>query len=92
MHIEGKAKTIKTIAWCTGAAQDYIEQAAEQGVDAYLTGEISERAVYVARETGIHLFAAGHYATERYGVKALGQYIQSKFKLDVEFVEVVNPV
>lgn len=92
LHIEGKAKTIKTIAWCTGAAQDYIEQAAAQDVDAYLTGEISERAVYIARETGINLFAAGHYATERYGIKALGEYIQSKFKLAVEFVDIINPV
>ncbi len=92
LYIPGKTKQIKTIAWCSGAAQDHIEEVAQQGIDAYLTGEISERAVYITRETGIHLFAAGHYATERYGVKALGEHLAEKFDLKHQFVNIDNPI
>ncbi len=92
LYIPGKTKQIKTIAWCSGAAQDYIEEVAQQGIDAYLTGEISERAVYIARETGIHLFAAGHYTTERCGVKALGKHLAEKFNLKHRFVDINNPI
>lgn len=81
LYIPGKAKKIKTIAWCAGGAQDYVEQVATEGFDAYLTGEISERTIDVAKETGIHLFAAGHEVTERYGIKALGDYLAEKFSL-----------
>ena len=62
------------------------------GVDAFLTGEINEPAVHLARETGTHFFSAGHHATERYGVKALGEYLQQEFDLLVEFIDVDNPV
>ncbi len=92
LYIAGKAKKISTVAWCTGAAQDYMESAAASGVDAYLTGEISERAVYAAQESGIHLFVAGHYATERYGVQALGRHLADKFNLKHNFIEIYNPL
>lgn len=92
LHISGRAKRIETIAWCTGAAQDFIEEAAAEGVDAYLTGEVSERTVHVARETGLHFFAAGHHATERFGVQALGDHIAQQLKVECEFVDVPNPV
>lgn len=85
-------KKIKKIAWCTGAAQDAIEQAWEQGVDAFISGEISERTVHFAREMGIHYFAAGHHATERYGVKALGDALAKNFQIRHQFIDIDNPV
>jgi len=92
LHIDGAARVIHSIAWCTGAAQGYIEQAIKLGVDAYLSGEISEQTVHVAREAGIHYFAAGHHATERYGVQALGEHLAAHFGLEHEFIEIPNPV
>ena len=83
---------IRKIAWCTGAAQDFLEQAIDQGADAYLTGEVSERTVHIAQENQIHFFAAGHHATERYGVQALGQYLADKFNLDHQYIEIDNPI
>ncbi len=91
-HIPGKSSIIKTIAWCTGSAQNYIEQAYNSGVDAYLTGEVSEQTVHFARETGLHFFAAGHHATERYGVQAVGNFLSEKFALDHQFIDIDNPV
>lgn len=90
--IFGSGKSLKTIAWCTGAAQDLIELAATHQVDAYLTGEISEKTVHVARELGLNFFAAGHHATERYGIKALGEHLSEKFGLACQFVDIDNPV
>jgi dinuclear metal center YbgI/SA1388 family protein len=92
MHIDGAASVIHSIAWCSGAAQAYIEQALKLGVDAYLSGEISEQTVHVAREAGIHYFAAGHHATERYGVQALGEHLAAHFGLEHEYIEIPNPV
>jgi len=90
--ITGDDREIKKIAWCTGAAQNYMDQAIAAGVDAYLSGEISEQTVHLARETGIHYLAAGHHATERYGVQLLGAEIAKKFDLQHEFVDIDNPV
>ena len=92
LHIEGGNKEIKTVAWCTGGGQDYISIAAEQGIDAFISGEISERTVHIAREMGIHYYAAGHHATERYGVQALGQWIEAELDLEVKFIDIDNPV
>ena len=92
MHIGENSQQIHTIAWCSGAAQSYIEAAAELGVDAYLTGEISEQTVHIAREHGMHFFAAGHHATERYGVQALAEHLASHFDLDHQFIDIPNPV
>ena len=92
LAIEGKSKTIKSIAWCTGAAQNYIGLAIAAGADAYITGEVSEPTVHIARESGIHFFSAGHHATERYGVQAMGSYLASKFNLDHQFIDIDNPV
>lgn len=90
--ISGGDHAIKKVAWCTGGAQDRIDVAAQKGVDAYISGEISEHTVHVARELGIHYIAAGHHATERYGVKALGEFVAAKFGLDCEFIDIDNPV
>lgn len=92
LHIAGGKSVIHHIAWCTGAAQGYIEQALSLGVDAYISGEISEQTVHIAREAGIHYFAAGHHATERYGVQALGQHLAAHFGLEHEFIDIPNPV
>lgn len=92
LHIEGHQRPIKTLAWCTGAAEGGIFRAAELGVDAYISGEISEKTVHEARELGIDYFAAGHHATERYGVKALGEWLAKEKGLEVTFVDMDNPV
>ena len=89
--IEGRSKEIKSLAWCTGAAQNFIDLAVDAGVDAYLTGEVSEQTVHVARESGLHFFAAGHHATERYGVQALGDYLARKHSLSHTFIDIPNP-
>ncbi|MGB0360755.1 MAG: Nif3-like dinuclear metal center hexameric protein, partial [Endozoicomonas sp.] len=63
LMILGGNHSIKTIAWCTGAAQSMIDKALNLGVDAFLSGEISESTVHFARENGIHYISAGHHAT-----------------------------
>jgi dinuclear metal center YbgI/SA1388 family protein len=92
LDMAGGEGEINTIAWCSGAAQSYIEMAAALGVDAFLSGEISEPTVHIAREYGMHFFSAGHHATERGGVQALGAHLAERFGLDVEFVDIENPV
>ena len=91
-HIPGAAERIATVGWCTGAAQSYIDAAAARGLDAFISGEISEQTVHVARETGIHYFAAGHHATERYGVQAVGEALAGEFSLQHCFFDCDNPV
>ena len=85
-------KPIQKIALCTGAAQGYIEQAVAAGVDAYISGEISEQTVHVAIESGVSYISAGHHATERYGIQALGEHLAHKFDLQHEFIDIDNPV
>jgi len=92
LHIPGKTKVIEKIAWCTGSAQSYIDMAYEAGADAFLTGEVSEQTVHFARETGMHFFAAGHHATERYGVQAVGEYLAQELELTHCFIDIDNPV
>jgi dinuclear metal center YbgI/SA1388 family protein len=91
LHEPAIKKRIQTVAWCTGGGQGYIELAAKSGIDAYITGEVSEQTIHTAREMDIHFYAAGHHATERYGVKALGEYIQQTLEIDVVFVDIDNP-
>ncbi len=85
-------RLIRRIAWCTGAAQDYFEAAIALGADAFLTGEISERCVHVARETSVAFIAAGHHATERYGVQALGEHLATLCGVEHRFFDQDNPV
>jgi dinuclear metal center YbgI/SA1388 family protein len=82
---------IRRVAWCTGGAQGYIDQAVTAGVDAYLTGEISEPTAHIARENELSFFAAGHHATERYGVQALGEYLAKRFAIEHLFIDCTNP-
>ena len=90
--IEGHDRPVQRVGWCTGAAQGYIEAAAAQGLDAYISGEISEQTVHQARELGIDYLAAGHHATERYGAEALGQHLAETFELEYRFIDIPNPV
>ena len=92
LSIGASDKEIKTVAWCTGGAQSMIDKAVALGVDAYISGEISEPTVHIARETGVAYISAGHHATERYGAKALGEHLQDKFDIDFVFVDIDNPV
>ena len=82
---------INRIAWCTGAAQSYIDKAAALGVDAYLSGEVSEPTIHSAREQSVHYFAAGHHATERYGVQALGEALAAALGVEHRFIDIDNP-
>jgi dinuclear metal center YbgI/SA1388 family protein len=86
------AKNIRKVAWCTGAAQGYLEAAIEAGVDLFLSGEISEQTVHLARESGVAYLAAGHHATERYGIRALGARIAETFDVEAIFLDEENPV
>jgi dinuclear metal center YbgI/SA1388 family protein len=88
----GGKKLIQCLAWCTGAAQSYIEVACEAGADAFLTGEISEQTVHFALENGLHFFAAGHHATERYGIQALGACLSEEFDLKFIYIDIDNPI
>jgi dinuclear metal center YbgI/SA1388 family protein len=91
-HFAGNDRPVRRIAWCTGAAQGYIEKAVALGVDAFVTGEVSEPSFHLAHEYGIHFYAAGHHATERYGVRALGQHLAERFGVEHQFVDLDNPV
>jgi dinuclear metal center YbgI/SA1388 family protein len=86
------ARPVSRIGWCSGGAQGYFEQAIALGVDAYISGEISEQTVHLARESGVAYLAAGHHATERFGAKALAAHLAARFGLDCEFVDIDNPV
>lgn len=90
LEAAGKA-FVKTVALCSGGAQGYIEQAVEMEADLYLTGEVSEQTIHLAREHAIHFIAAGHHATERYGAKAMAEYIQTELGIEACFVDIDNP-
>lgn len=91
LHEPANNALIKTVAWCSGGGQNYIDQAAELGIDAYITGEVSEQTIHTAREMNIHFFAAGHHATEKYGVKAVGEYVQQTLGIESLFIDIDNP-
>lgn len=78
-------------AWCTGGGQGYIDEAAAHGADLYVTGEVSEQTIHVARERGISFIAAGHHATERFGPRSLGEWVSEQFGVRHHFVDINNP-
>jgi len=84
-------RPIERVAWCSGGAQRFLLQAAELGVDAFISGEISEQTTHEARETGVLYIAAGHHATERFGVQALGEHLSEQLQLTHQFIDVDNP-
>jgi dinuclear metal center YbgI/SA1388 family protein len=89
--ISGHERKIHSLGLCSGGAQGYIVEAAALGLDAYLSGEISEQTVHVAREMGVDYFACGHHATERFGVRALGEHLADWFGIEHCFLDVSNP-
>ena len=91
-HIGDPKQRIKRLGLCTGAAQGMIEQAVALKLDGFISGEISEPTFHIARETGVSYFSAGHHATERGGVKALGGHLKDRFDIEFEFVDLFNPV
>src|SRR5690554_2315049 len=91
-HLRNRHEFIRNVAWCTGGAQGFRNVALDAGVDAYISGEISEPTTHTARECGIHYFAAGHHATERYGVQALGEALAKAFGVQHQFIDCDNPV
>jgi dinuclear metal center YbgI/SA1388 family protein len=90
--IEAGERPVRRFGIVSGGAPKYLEEAARRGLDLFLTGEPSEAAVHLAREEGIHFVAAGHHATERFGVQALGEHLAERFGVEVRYFEVDNPV
>lgn len=91
LHVAASGRPIRTLAWCTGGGQRHIEQAAALGVDAFLSGEISEATTHQARELGVDYFAIGHHASEREGIRALGEHLRQGFGLAHCFIDIDNP-
>ncbi|PSJ48106.1 Nif3-like dinuclear metal center hexameric protein [Zobellella endophytica] len=92
LHVaDNGPEQVRRVGLCTGGGQGFITLAAEQGMDAFISGEVSEQTVHVARELGLHFYAAGHHATERYGIKALGEWLAAEHGLTVSFVDLDNP-
>ncbi len=83
---------VRKVAWCTGAAQGFFEEAIALRPDVFITGEISEQQVHLARESGVAFIAAGHHATEKCGVQALGEHLAARFGLAHSFIDILNPV
>ena len=89
--VPGDGRALKRIGWCTGGAQGAFEAAIAAGVDAYVTGEISEPQAHIARETGVAFVACGHHATERFGAPAVGAHLAERFGLEHRFIDIENP-
>jgi dinuclear metal center YbgI/SA1388 family protein len=83
---------LRRVAWCTGAAQGLFDAAIDAGADVFLTGEISEQTTHTAAESGVAFLAAGHHATERFGVQALGTHLSEAFDVEHLFIDIHNPV
>jgi dinuclear metal center YbgI/SA1388 family protein len=92
MVIGNAGQPLGQVGWCTGAAQGYLDDAIAAGAGTYLSGEISEQTVHLARETGVAYLACGHHATERYGIQALGQHLADRFGIGHRFIDIDNPV
>lgn len=92
LHLPGGPGQVKRIAWCSGGAQGYIDQAISWEADVYISGEVSEQTTHIACEAGIHYLAAGHHATETWGVKALALHLEAQLDLECQYIDVPNPV
>ncbi len=89
--VPGDGRPLRRVAWCTGGAQGYFEDAIRAGADAFITGEISEPQAHLARETGVAFLACGHHATERYGAPAVGAFVAAQLGFEHRFIEIENP-
>ncbi|WP_374663724.1 Nif3-like dinuclear metal center hexameric protein [Acinetobacter sp.] len=92
IHLPADKTAVQKIGYCTGGAQDFIGKAAEQNCDAYISGEVSERTFYEAKELNVHYYACGHHATERYGVQRLAKAISEQFNIEYSYFELNNPI
>ena len=92
VHLAARKSNIQKVGFCTGGAQDFINKAALQDCDAYISGEVSERTFYEAQELNVHYFACGHHATERYGVQRLAKALSDQFSLEHHYIELNNPI
>ena len=92
IHLPADKTSIQKVGFCTGGAQDYISKAAEQNCDAYISGEVSERTFYEAKELNVHYYACGHHATEKYGVQHLAKAISEQFNIEYSYFELNNPI
>ena len=92
LHLACDKALIQKVGFCTGGAQDFIDKAAQENCDDYISGEVSERTFYQAKELGVHYFACWHHATERYGVQRLAQAIAKQFSIEAEYFELNNPI
>lgn len=82
---------VRSIGIVSGGAQRQVHDALAEGLDMYVTGEVSEFVMHTAKEGGIHFVAAGHYNTERIGIRTLGEHVASRYNVDVEFIDLPNP-
>jgi len=82
---------VRRVAWCTGGGQGYIDAAADAGADLFVSGEVSEQTIHVARERNIGFIAAGHHATERFGAQAVGDWLAQRLGIQHEFIDIANP-
>ena len=92
IHLNAEKPMIQKVGFCTGAAQDFITKAADMDCDAFISGEVSERTFYEAKELDVHYFACGHHATERYGVQQLAKAISEQFNIEYSYFELNNPI
>ena len=91
VHLAYGPATVRTAAVISGAASTLVEVVAARGAEAFITGDLAEQVPRLAEELGIHLFALGHYDSERFGIIALGDRLHERFDLPVRFFEVENP-
>ena len=89
--LPGDGRALKRIGWCTGGAQGHFEAAIAAGVDAFVTGEVSESQAHLARETGVAFLACGHHATERFGAPAVAAHVAERFGIEHRYIEIENP-
>ena len=89
--LPGDGRALARIGWCTGGAQGHFEAAIAAGVDAFLTGEVSEPQAHLARETGVAFLACGHHATECFGAPAVAAHVAGLFGIEHRFIEITNP-
>jgi len=91
-HLPGGDEMVRRVGWCSGGAEGYFQAAIAAGCDLYITGEVSEPAFHIAQELGAHFVAAGHHATERGGVRQLGEHLAEMFNIEHRFIDITNPV
>jgi dinuclear metal center YbgI/SA1388 family protein len=89
---DGGPDTVRRIGIVSGGGASYLEEAIALGLDAFLTGEPREHVMSLAREAGIHFIAAGHYATETFGIRALGDWLAARFGTEHVWIDIPNPV